>query len=83
MPKISIPIKSGYLAESVMNMAEQLAKMTGTAVECQAVIEVTAAEPVIKALAVLAPMAKKKYQKRHEPMEETGSADQILEETSP
>lgn len=66
MPKISIPIKNGYPAESLISMAEALGKMTNTAVECQAVVEITAADPVIKALAVLAPMAKaRKYGNRY------------------
>jgi hypothetical protein len=66
MPKISIPVKKGYPVESVINMAEKLGEITGTVVECQAVLEVTAAEPVLKALAVLAPMAKtRKYGNRY------------------
>lgn len=67
MPKISIPIRNGFSSESVINMAETLGKLTGTVVECQSTLEITAAEPVIKALMAIAPMAKgkrKKYRSR-------------------
>jgi hypothetical protein len=64
MPKISIPVKKDYPAESVINMAEKLGEMTQTVVECQAMVEITANEAVLKALQVLAPMAKKKYGKK-------------------
>lgn len=64
MPKISIPIKNGYSSESVINMAETLGRLTGTAVECQATLEITANEQVIQALKAIAPMARGKYKKR-------------------
>lgn len=75
MPKISIPIKNGYPAESVINMAETLAKLTGTAVECRQTVEVTANEAVIKALTAIAPMAKAKRNKRSKEVTEEGSED--------
>lgn len=72
MPKISIPIKTGYPAESVITMAETLGKLTGTAVECQEILEITANESVIKALVAIAPMAKRK-RKKGEPILEGDS----------
>jgi hypothetical protein len=56
MPRISIPVKYGTPVESIIDMANQLGKMTGTVVECQAVLEVTANEAVIEALQILAGM---------------------------
>jgi len=63
MPKISIPIKNGYPVDSIINMAETLAKLTGTAVECQTTLEVTANAAVVKALQAIAPMAKARRNK--------------------
>ena len=60
MPKITIPVRKDYPANSVIDMAETLGRLTNTAVECHAVIEVTANEAVIKALAAIAPLAKGK-----------------------
>jgi hypothetical protein len=60
MPRISIPIKKEYPTASLIEMAETLGRLTQTVVECQVMLEVTAAEPVLKALKELVPMAKAK-----------------------
>lgn len=63
MPKVSIPIKKDYPSQSVIDMAETLGRLTGTVVESQVVLEITANEFVIKALQAIAPMAKGKKAK--------------------
>ena len=84
MPKISIPIKSGVSSESVVIMAETLGRMTGTVVEVQSTLEITASEPVIKALLAIAPIAKgkRKTGNRYTKAAETGEPFVDLDEKS-
>ncbi len=76
MPKIVIPIKNGYPAQSLVAMAEGLGRLTGTVVECNTAVEITANDAVIKALTAIAPMAKGKRTRK-------GAASTAGEEESP
>jgi hypothetical protein len=79
MPTIHIPIKNGYPADSVINMAETLGRLTKTTVQCTTILEVIASAEVITALKAIAPLAKaKRYKQRGKPDEpdqvESGSS---------
>lgn len=58
MPTKMFDLPKSSSAESVSAMADALGKVTGTVVVCKQVILVQAAEPVLKALEALLPIAK-------------------------
>ncbi|GEM_PF-4536110 len=64
MPTKTYQIKPGYPVLSLISMAEQIGKLTGSVVVCTPVIQIEAAGPVLQALDALLPAMKSAGKKR-------------------